>query len=83
MSGFTRPFRYHAVDANNGQVLGTYGSQQEATTRILHEGESIAIGPGETRDYVVRIETIATGETYDVPLQVEAPAPVDGHEADP
>lgn len=71
MSDYQRPFRYHAVDLDSDQILGTYDSQLEATNAILREGESIALKPGETHEFAVRIEAISSGHTYDVSLQVK------------
>jgi hypothetical protein len=65
-----KPFRYHAVDLESGAVLGTYSSQQDATLAVLEAGESVSLDPGETKAYAVRVESIASGETYDIPLEV-------------
>jgi hypothetical protein len=67
-----RPFRYHAVDLDRGVVLGSYPSQAEATMAVLHEGESTDLAARERRRYAVRVESLASGETYDIPLEVVA-----------
>jgi hypothetical protein len=69
-----RPFRYHAVDLDRDLVLGTYPSQAEATVAILKEGESGSLREGATRQFAVRVESIASGETYDIPLEVAGKA---------
>jgi hypothetical protein len=68
-----RPFRYHAVELESGAVLGTYPSQHDATRAVLEAGESVSLEPGEVKVYAVRVEAIATGETYDIPLEVGKP----------
>jgi hypothetical protein len=70
-----RPFRYHAVDLDRGVVLGCYPSQAEATVAVLREGESTDMGVRERRRFAVRVESIASGDTYDIPLEVVANAP--------
>lgn len=71
MSAYRRPFRYHAVDVDLGRTIDTFESQLEATNAVLREGEAIELGPGEKHVYAVRIESIASGNTYDIPLEVE------------
>jgi hypothetical protein len=71
MTARPRPFRYHAVDVDLDRTIDTFESQVEATTAILHAGESITLGPGEKHAYAVRVESIASGNTYDIPLEVE------------
>jgi hypothetical protein len=66
-----RPFRYHAVDVDLDRTIDTFDTQAEATTAILHAGEAIALAAGEKHAYAVRIESIASGNTYDIPLEVE------------
>jgi hypothetical protein len=71
MTARPRPFRYHAVDVDLARTIDTFDTQAEATTAILRVGESIALAPGEKHAYAVRIESIASGNTYDIPLEVE------------
>jgi len=73
MTGYERPFRYHAIDADADRHIGTYPSQQEATEAVLRDGEAVALRPGTSRRYVVRIEAKESGSSYDVELNVEAP----------
>ena len=67
----TQRFRYHAIDLETGGTLGTFGSQREATEAVLHAGNASELAPGAVHHYAVRIESIASGRIYDVPLQVE------------
>jgi hypothetical protein len=74
MTEWPRPFRYHAVDLDRDVVLGTYPSQAEATLAVLKDGETGDLTAGARRRFAVRVESIASGETYDIPLEVAAKA---------
>ena len=67
----TTRFRYHAMDLDAEASLGTFGSQREATEAILKAGHECELPPGGSREYAVRIESIDSGSTYDIPLSVE------------
>lgn len=73
MTDFDRPFVYHAIDVDGDRHLGTFNSQQEATVAVLRDGEDAELAPASSRHYVVRIQALATGSSYDVDLTVEAP----------
>jgi hypothetical protein len=66
-------FRYHAVDVDGNVTLNTFSTQVAATQAVLEAGEAIGLQPGQTRTYAVRIESIASGDCYDIPLVVEQP----------
>lgn len=73
MTAFERPFRYHAIESDGEQLIGTYESQLAATEAVLRHGEQASLAPGQTKDYIVRIEAKDSGSSYDVELHVEAP----------
>lgn len=65
-----RRFKYHALDVDAGTLLDTFETQAEATSAIIRVGERVALAPGECRTYAVRIESLVSGDTYDIPLEV-------------
>lgn len=78
-----RHFRYHALDVDDDRVLDSFDSQAEATDAVIRVGESIDLQPGQCHNYAVRIESLATGDTYDIPLEVRNTAPLAGPAVQP
>lgn len=74
MSDFEQPFRYHAIACDGQTLLGTFDTQPEATKAVLRHGEQVALAPGQSKAYIVRIESKESGNCYDIEIQVEAPA---------
>lgn len=71
MSDVQPRFRYHAVDVDGGVTLSTFATQVDATRAVLEAGEAFSLESGQRRTYAVRIESIASGDCYDIPLVVE------------
>jgi hypothetical protein len=59
------------VDVDGGVTLCTFATQVDATRAVLEAGEAFSLEPGQSRTYAVRIESIASGDCYDIPLVVQ------------